>query len=343
MEWITWNTTANARFGATLRTRNGEYGFTFSERPSVSKPGEFTSRLQASLGPYVARLNFSSDNFLNNWSKYDMGSDRTVLKDVSFDLGVQSKVPVPGMSGKIKLVEGVSVPNEVNVFTGVSISASGIKATASITAETTSRGELKPGSANNVVMSAGPNEISTSASVTLFPFNDDFEIRSRGNPVGFPVIDRGPAPNGYDKPWGSASDARGRDAFGVSFMDDGRAAPSSRSGAGNGGSFFGNAFLPQCPSLAAPGSGKISMPSSSRARASSKLARPRMARRCAAPSSMRRASSGNLSPTSSVFSTIFSRRASSASRSFAASGSWPRATCGAMTPREIFVDWQKGQ
>ena len=46
MEWIMGNTTANSRFGGTLRTRNGEYGVTFSERPSVSKPGDIAFALK---------------------------------------------------------------------------------------------------------------------------------------------------------------------------------------------------------------------------------------------------------------------------------------------------------
>ena len=52
MEWTSWNTTTNVRFGLSCHTPLGELGLTFSERQSVSKPGEFTSRVQLSLGPF---------------------------------------------------------------------------------------------------------------------------------------------------------------------------------------------------------------------------------------------------------------------------------------------------
>ncbi len=69
-----------------------------------------------------------------------------------------------------------------------------------------------------------------------------------------PDIDRGPAPNGYDRPSGGVSGA----ASGVSFMNDGSAAPSSRRGAGNGGAFFGNDF----GDVTLPGRGNVSDASS---------------------------------------------------------------------------------
>ena len=51
MQWIYGNTTANVRFGVSPPTSFGVIGLTLSERPSVSQPGEFTSRIQATLGP----------------------------------------------------------------------------------------------------------------------------------------------------------------------------------------------------------------------------------------------------------------------------------------------------
>jgi hypothetical protein len=174
IEWTSWNTTANVRFGAARQTRYGQAGFAFSERLSGSKPGELTSRLQASLGPYVARLNFSSNNFMSNWAKYDMGTDFPVLKDVSLDLGVQGpKISIPGMNGKIKLVEGVSVPDQLNPFIGVSISAAGIMATASLTGETTGKGKLL---FKNDEFFAGPIDLSVASRTIARFFNEQFRV-----------------------------------------------------------------------------------------------------------------------------------------------------------------------
>ena len=81
---------------------------------------------------------------------------------------------------------------------------------------------------------------------TLYASSKQFVVSS------LPSIYRGPAPNGYDRPWGVNSS--GSSFNRVSFTDDAPASSgNSRGGAGNG-SFFGNDF----GDVNLPGSGGVS-------------------------------------------------------------------------------------